>query len=76
MNESETIMFISLKLKANPPATVPSGRGGGGGGYTPLYKLCTYALPQTVPFRSVVHFAVESGMGECLKIFVLLIPDE
>ena len=74
MNESETIMFISLKLKANPPATVPSGRGGGG--YTPSYKLCTYALPQTVPFRSVVHFAVESGMGECLKIFVLLIPDE
>ena len=32
MNESETIMFISLKLKANPPATVPSARGGGGGG--------------------------------------------
>ena len=31
MNESETIMFISLKLKANPPATVPSGRGGGEG---------------------------------------------
>ena len=75
MNESETIMFISLKLKANPPATVPSGRGGGGG-YTPSYKLCTYALPQTVPFRSVGHFALESGMGECLKIFVLLIPDE
>ena len=66
------LCYISLKLPANLLDTVPAG----GGGYTPSYKLCTYALSQTVPFRSVGHFGVESGMEECLKIFVLLIPDE
>ena len=43
--------YISLKLQANPLA----GGGGGevvGGGYTPSYKLCTYVLSQTLPFRS------------------------
>ena len=60
------LCYISLKLQANLLDTVPAG-GGGGGGYTPSYKLCTYALSQTVPFRSVGHFGVESGMVECIR---------
>ena len=44
MNESETIMFISLKLKANPPATVPSGRGGGRV-YSLIYAMYVCASP-------------------------------
>ena len=59
------LCYISLKLQANLLDTVPAG--GGGGGYTPSYKLCTYALSQTVPFRSVGHFGVESGMVECIR---------
>ena len=58
------LCYISLKLQANLLDTVPAG---GGGGYTPSYKLCTYALSQTVPFRSVGHFGVESGMVECIR---------
>ena len=58
------LCYISLKLQANLLDTVPAG---GEGGYTPSYKLCTYALSQTVPFRSVGHFGVESGMVECIR---------
>ena len=62
MNESETIMFISLKLKANPPATVPSGRGGGGGVYSLIKAMYVCASPNGAVW-AVCPFCCGIGYG-------------
>ena len=71
--------YISLKLQANPLA-------GGGGkwrvgdillhiSYVRMCfpKRCRFGLNTGIDFA---HFGVESRMVECMKIFVLSIPDE
>ena len=72
------------------PIRLCPGGGDGGGGGTLLYQLCRYVLPHRVGFlrrfglKMSIHFAnfaLESGMvsrelRECMKVFIVLIPNE